>query len=117
MSLKHRAEIFLLRENRWFSKREICLGLGVEERALRAANGEPGLCSIIAISDHKLGFKHVRYASDAEFNEADRRERKHSISNLQTLRKRRQYRRNLVNGTVAPPTELHTNQELLGFKL
>jgi hypothetical protein len=79
--LAQQIEKHLLEAHGWVTAASLAMTFGIGERALRAINGKPGLCSEFAISGNK-GFKHVQYATDAEFTRADRRVRKHAIGEL-----------------------------------
>ena len=113
--MTNRAEIeaWLLQIGTWVSGEIICQTFQVEERQLRRNRGKPGLLSICAISHSKKGFKHVAIATDDEWEECDRRERKHCATTYIGLRQRRTYRRNQVK--LIPPvlTERHSGQCLL----
>ena len=99
-SLAARIERYLLATRGWVTAAELQQQFGISERALRALDGKPGLCSEFAISGNK-GFKHVKYASDDEFTRADKRVRKHAIGELIGARLRKRYRQRLL--TPAPP--------------
>jgi hypothetical protein len=105
-------EMWLRTQDRWVSAREICERFGVRERQLRAVSGKPGLLTRCAISHSRLGYKHVRLASEEEFRECDRRERKHCVGQFLSLRSRRAYRRAELTGH-RPRTERFSGQVLL----
>jgi hypothetical protein len=92
----------LLERGAWVSTREICERFLVNERALRALDDQPGLCSRIAISG-KSGFKHIALATTAEWREHYARERKHSIMALVNLRVKRRLRENVLKAPARPP--------------
>ncbi len=104
-------ELWLLTQRRWVSGREICARFGVPERRLRAVGGKPGLLTVCAISHSVHGFKHVRNATDREFDECDRRDRRHNISSYISLRARRAYRREQLTGK--PREEKFSGQLIL----
>jgi hypothetical protein len=112
--LAQQIERHLLEAKSWISAWELQLKFGIGQRALRAINGKPGLCSEFAISGNK-GFKHVQYATDAEFTRADQRVRKHAIGELIGARLRRRYRQRLVSANPAPLHEKATGQGVMSL--
>jgi hypothetical protein len=97
----------------WVPDAIICQTFQVNERRLRWDRGKPGLLSVCAISHSQKGFKHVANATDEEFAECDKRDRKSCASRYIALRKRRVYRRNQVRLVPPPICELHSGQRLL----
>ncbi len=74
-------EHYLLMRTRWVPAADIALAFHVDERDLRAAKGKPGLCSAFAISSN-AGFKHVRHATQEEFDAFRERLRSHGLAEL-----------------------------------
>ena len=74
-------EHYLFMRPHWVPGSEIAMMFKVDERTLRARRGEPGLVSSYAISGND-GFKHVRHATDAEFNTFRERLRSHGLAEL-----------------------------------
>lgn len=100
---------------RWVSRREIEERFGVDQRRLRFDQGEPGLLTLNCISSSVPGFsgyKHVVQATDAEFEEADRKDRKAVWSRYRALRERRR-RRRAARTNQPVPVEIHTGQFLM----
>jgi len=112
--LAEQIERYLLENRGWVSAWELQLKFAIGQRALRALNGKPGLCSEFAISGNK-GFKHVQYATDAEFTRADQRVRKHAIGELIGARLRRRYRNRLLTERPAPVHERTTGQGVMAI--
>lgn len=92
----------LLERGDWVTTAELCERFGLKDRAFRAVDDQPGLCSLIAISGKK-GFKHIVLATTAEWREHYARERKHNIMALVNLRAKRRRRENVLKATVRPP--------------
>ena len=107
-------EAYLLENRHWIPAPEICARFGVHERALRGLGDRPGLCSAFAISGDK-GLKHVRYATDAEFDHFSNRLRQHGIAELVRVRNLRRLRRSFTTSISRPPVvfEKSTGQALL----
>lgn len=103
-------EAFLLSAQGWVSSSTLCAKFDVKERALRADGNEPGLCTTFAISGDK-GFRHIRHATDEEFDRFYARGRNHGIRQLVRLRRLRRARANLV--VRQPPPETPSGQFLL----
>jgi hypothetical protein len=112
--LAQQIEKHLLAARGWVTAADLAVTFGIGERALRAMNGAPGLCSEFAISGNK-GFKHVQYATDAEFTRADQRVRKHAIGELVGARLRRRYRNRLLAPKPAPLHEKATGQGVMSL--
>lgn len=110
--LAKQIEKHLLEAKGWVPAWQLMQTFGIGERGLRAIDGKPGLCSEFAISGNK-GFKHVQYASDAEFTRADRRVRKHAIGELIGARLRRRYRNRLIESKPPPMHEKATGQGVM----
>lgn len=110
--LAQQIEKYLLEKRGWVTTSELELKFGVRDRQLRSIHGQPGLCSEFAISGNK-GFKHVQYASDAEFTRADQRVRKHAIGELIGARLRRRYRQRLLTAKPPPVHERATGQAVM----
>jgi hypothetical protein len=111
-ALAQQIEKHLLETRGWVTAWELQSKFGIGQRALRALDGKPGLCSEFAISGNK-GFKHVQYATDAEFTRADQRVRKHAIGELISARLRRRYRKRLLAPKPAPLHERATGQAVM----
>lgn len=107
-------EAFLVSQHRWVKSDELCQRFGIRERALRAIDGKPGLCSEFAISGDK-GFKHVKHATDDEFRRADQRSRKHAIGEFVSARLRRRYRQRLLSVRPPPIHEATTGQVVMAI--
>ncbi len=75
-------EHFLLLRPAWVPASEIAAWFRVDERELRSTGGEPGLCSAFAISSN-LGYKHVRHATEEEFQAFQSRLRSHGWAEIQ----------------------------------
>lgn len=113
-ALAQQIDLWLRTQPRWVSGAEICARFGItNERRLRADKGKPGLLSINCVSSSTLGFKHIRFADQKEFEECDREDRKHNISRYLTLRTRRAAWRNERTGKRPDYRELHTGQMVL----
>ncbi len=112
--LAHQIELYLLRAGGWVSGHDLSLVFGVNERALRRQGDQAGLCSEFAISHSWKGFRHAKNATLEEFEEADRRVRKHGISELVGARNRRRYRQRLLTSPPpVPVTEVATGQVVM----
>ena len=88
-------EAYLIAQRTWVKAAEICSRFEVTERQLRAVGDRPGLCSEYAISGDK-GFKHVQYATTAEYLRFKHRLRRHGIAELIRVRKLDQRRSNVT---------------------
>lgn len=99
-------------QKRWVSAAEICERFRITERRLRFDQGKPGLLSTNCISSSQHGYKHVRNCTVEEFDEADRRDRKHNVSRYIVLRARRAQRRREMT-LIPQPMEKLTGQTLL----
>lgn len=110
--LAEQIEKHLLEARGWVKSFDLQIKFGVGERQLRALDGKPGLCSEFAISGNK-GFKHVRYATDAEFTRSYQRARKHAIAELVGARLRKRYRERLVSVKPPPAHERATGQGVM----
>lgn len=113
-SLQSQIEAHLLERRGWVTGAELQKEFGISDRALRALDGKPGLCSEFAISGNK-GFKHVKYASDDEFTRADKRVRKHAIGELIGARLRKRYRQRLLTAPPKPVFERATGQAVMSL--
>lgn len=83
--------MWLLTQRDWVSAAEICQRFGVRERLLRADRDRAGLLSEFAICGDK-GFKHIRNATDQEYQQAHERilaHLKHEARRLRSWRLRR----------------------------
>ena len=107
-------ERFLLERRGWVTASELEKEFGINDRALRALDGKPGLCSEFAISGNK-GFKHVRYATDTEFDRSYQRSRKHAIGELIGARLRKRYRQRLLTAPPKPVFERSTGQAVMSL--
>ena len=90
-SLAANIEVFLERRKCWVTADELCLIFHVEPRELRTREGQPGLCSVFAISGPQ-GFRHIHHCTDEEWEQFRNRMRGHAISELtrvSNLRKKR----------------------------
>ena len=112
--LAQQIEKHLLETHGWVTAWELQSKFGIGERALRALDGKPGLCSEFAISGNK-GFKHVQYATDAEFDRSYKRARKHGIAELIGARLRKRYRERLLAPAPAPIHERTTGQAVMSL--
>ena len=110
--LAQQIEKHLLEARGWVTTAELEMKFGIRDRALRTLNGKPGLCSEFAISGNK-GFKHVQYATDAEFERSYQRARKHAIAELVGARLRKLYRERLVAVKPPPAHERATGQGVM----
>lgn len=111
--LERQIELYLLTQGTWVSAAELVERFQISERQLRADKGKPGLCSIFAISNSTLGYKHVRCATAEEFEEAHRRDRHWVASRFTILRRRKAYRQNCLTGTRGQAYEVHSGQGVL----
>ncbi len=107
-------EDYLLGAARWVSATELCARFGVDQRALRADHGRPGLCTDFAISGNE-GYRHVATATADEVEEFYRRGRKHSIAQLVRLRRLLRVRRCILEPRVVPPAVTLEGQFMLGL--
>jgi len=112
--LADQIEAHLLQRRDWVPAAELVARFQVRERALRALDERPGLCSRFAISGNR-GYKHIAIATQAEWDEHYGRERKHNIGALVTLRAKRRRREQLVREYARPPLRVErvTGQILL----
>jgi hypothetical protein len=101
--LAAKIEAFLLEAKGWVSTETLCSTFGINERALRAVGDKPGLCTEFAISGNQ-GFRHVKFATDAEFNRFYGRGRNHGIRQLIRLRKLKRRRASLLAKPQPPRT-------------
>ncbi len=111
-ALAQEIEKHLLEARGWVTSWELQSKFGIAERAFRALDGKPGLCSEFAISGNK-GFKHVQYATDAEFERSYQRARKHAIAELVGARLRKRYRDRLIAPKPPPVHERATGQGVM----
>jgi len=116
LDLAKQIEVYLLERGTWVPARELEERFGVDQRKLRAQSGNPGLCSVFAISSSAHGYKHVRCATDEEFLEAHKTDRKTVASRFITLRQRANYRKNCLTGDRQHAFEVHSGQGFLGLK-
>jgi hypothetical protein len=112
--LARRIENFLFLQRRWVTSAELEKAFGIRARALRALDDKPGLCSNFAISGQK-GFKHIRWATDAEFTHSYNRARKHGIAELIGARRRKRYRQRILSVRPPPVHELATGQAVMSI--
>jgi|GEM_PF-3572708 len=110
--LAEQIEKYLLEARGWVTAWELQSKFAIGQRALRALDGKPGLCSEFAISGNK-GFKHVQYATDAEFDRSYGRARKHAIAELVGARLRKRYRERLIAVKPPPVHERATGQGVM----
>lgn len=64
---------------KWVSAKSLTSTFGVKERDLRAVGDRPGLCSAFAISGNQ-GFKHIKHATEDEFEMFYERLSQHSLN-------------------------------------
>jgi len=106
-------EVFLLENRHWIPSAEICARFGLrDDRALRGLGKNPGLCTKFSISGDK-GFKHVRYATDAEWDRFEHRLHNHAVSELTHLRDLRRLRQSYTVSRPPVVFEKTTGQALL----
>ena len=88
-SIGEQIEALLLRRKGWVSGDEIAAELGIDKRDWRAKGSRKGMISRFAISNSSRGLKHLRYVSEAEFDEYSSQRRRHAATELVTLRETR----------------------------
>lgn len=110
LDLAKQIEVYLLERGTWVPAAELEARFGINERQLRSSKGKPGLCSIFAISSSVNGYKHVRCASQEEFDEAHKQDRLWVAHRFTTLRARANYRRSCLTGTRGHAFEIHSGQ-------
>jgi len=108
-------EQYLLGRRDWVPVAEICARFGCRERELRQLGRDPGLCTRFAISNSRLGLKHVACASTAEYLAAKHAMRRHAISELRRGAAWDRRRRALVRSYTRPAVtvERDTGQLIL----
>lgn len=112
----HQIELHLLRAGGWVPGSTLALLFDVSERELRRDGNRPGLCSGFAISHTRRGFRHVKNATAEEFEEADRRVRKHARSEFYGAQQRKRYRaRLLTEPPPEPAIEIATGQAVMSL--
>ena len=107
-------EAYLLENRHWIPAREICAKFGCHERALRGLGDRSGLCSAFAISGDK-GLKHIKWATNSEWEHFSNRLRQHGIAELVRVQKLRRVRQAFTTSTPRQPVvfEKATGQALL----
>lgn len=103
-ALPHDIEAYLLEHRGWVPAHELCQKFGIRQRKLRGLYGSPGLCSEFAISSDK-GYRHVKYATDTEWERFAARMREHATGELKRRRRLQLKRAALLKPNVAPPTQ------------
>lgn len=94
--LQARIESYLLSVGGWVKAREIATRFQIGERALRAVDGVPGLCSAYAISLPSKGLKHVSHATPDEWRHCRHQLRRHAIGELRRVRMLSNRRRHVL---------------------
>jgi hypothetical protein len=77
-------EHYLALRPSWVPIHELTTTFRVNERELRSMAGKPGLCSRFAISGNQ-GYKHVRHATEEEFQAFKERLRSHGLAELERV--------------------------------
>lgn len=97
-------ERYLLERACWVPASEISSRFGIRERALRALEDKPGLCTFIAVSGDQ-GYKHIFLASSEEWDRYAGRESKIHSSALDHLRRKTELRHNATRTSSRPPVQ------------
>lgn len=113
LDLAKQIEVYLLERGTWVPASELETHFGINERQLRSSKGKPGLCSLFAISSSVHGYKHVRCATEEEFQEAHKTDRLSIAHRFVTLRARANYRRSCLTATRGHAFEVHSGQGVL----
>ena len=111
-NLRQQIELWLITQREWVPAAAICERFGVKERQLRADRDRPGLCSEFAISSD-AGFKHLRNATETEFDQARDRILSHLKHEAKRVRSWTQRRHNERQGLRPNLVEKFTGQTLL----
>jgi hypothetical protein len=110
--LEARIERYLLSAAAWVPAAQICRAFGVAERQLRAVDGTPGLCSLIAISGPR-GYKHFHLATRSEWDRYVARETAIHGGALAMLQKKTTLRQSLTRQARSLVWERDLPQSLL----
>lgn len=96
----------------WVSASELAHLFGVNPRRLRAVGRKPGLLDGFAISSPE-GYKHIRQASQEEFDQIRGGLRAHAFAELRKVLAWEQARHNQLTGPRAFLTEKLTGQGVM----
>ena len=117
MNLAPRIELYLLQKQGWVSASEICQHFEIsDERKLRGKDGKPGILADFAASSTRQGesgYCHHRFLTTAEWLPVKHRIKRHSVSQMRSIRHQDNARHNILTGKRPDLREVHGGQGLL----